>query len=71
MSEVEIRMDPLLRNLQPVATAATIVIGIYNEAIRTGHLNPLELRRALVSLAKASMDADEDIKAATFSLHDV
>lgn len=65
-----VRLDPLLRNLGPVAQAATNVLSIYNESLRTGDVNPVELRRALISLAQRSMEAEEGVKAMTFSIFD-
>ncbi|MFN8131163.1 MAG: hypothetical protein U0R70_06400 [Solirubrobacteraceae bacterium] len=48
----------LLGHLGPVAQAATNVVSIYSEAVRTGDLNPHELRRALVTMADAAMTAE-------------
>jgi len=67
----EVRLDPLLRNLGPVAQAATNVISLYNESIRTGDVDAVELRRALISLAQRAMEAEEGVKAMTFSIFDV
>lgn len=48
----------VLDNLGPVAQAATNVVSIYSEAVRTDTLNPYELRAALLKLADAAVTAE-------------
>ena len=55
-----VKADPrrVLDNLAPVAQAATNVVSVYTEAIRTGHVNPWELRAALLRLADEAVTAE-------------
>lgn len=58
MPSVKAAPRRVLGNLQPVAQAATNVVSIYTDAIRTGDLNPYELRVALLRLADAAITAE-------------
>ena len=46
------------------------VPSLYNESIRTGDVDAVELRRALISLAQRAIEAEEGVKAMTFSIEE-
>lgn len=59
----------LLRYLRPYLRATTIAAAVAGEAFRTGHVDPGELRRALLTVAAEAAEAAALIERAVAELH--